>query len=121
MLQYFISTHGARKGFTDTALKTADSGYLTSRLVDVLQGCHHFENDCGTIKGIWAEPIVEAGDIIEGLREHIIGRVSLEDVHDPITGRVAKASSGQEITEDTASEIPECRYRTCSHPFSADL
>ncbi|MBS1812528.1 MAG: DNA-directed RNA polymerase subunit beta' [Acidobacteria bacterium] len=104
VLQYFISTHGARKGLADTALKTADSGYLTRRLVDVSQDVIISEDDCGTIKGIWAEPIVEAGDIIEGLRERIIGRVSLVDILDPITGQML-AHAGQEITEDLATEI----------------
>jgi len=104
VLQYFISTHGARKGLADTALKTADSGYLTRRLVDVAQDVIISEPDCGTIKGIWAEPITEGGDIIEGLRERIIGRVALEEVRDPITGQVL-ARSNEEITEDTATEI----------------
>ncbi|HKX27529.1 MAG TPA: DNA-directed RNA polymerase subunit beta', partial [Blastocatellia bacterium] len=104
VLQYFISTHGARKGLADTALKTADSGYLTRRLVDVAQDVIVSESDCGTVKGIWAEPITEGGDIIEGLRERIIGRVSLEDVIDPITSEVL-AKAGEEITEDIASEI----------------
>jgi DNA-directed RNA polymerase subunit beta' len=104
VLQYFISTHGARKGLADTALKTADSGYLTRRLVDVAQDVIISEPDCGTIKGIWAEPITEGSDIIEGLRERIIGRVSLEDVRDPITGQIL-ASAGDEITEDIATEI----------------
>ena len=104
VLQYFISTHGARKGLADTALKTADSGYLTRRLVDVAQDVIISEPDCGTIKGIWAEPITEGGDIIEALRERIIGRVALEDVHDPITGQVI-ANANEEITEDIATEI----------------
>ncbi|MBL8169240.1 MAG: DNA-directed RNA polymerase subunit beta' [Acidobacteria bacterium] len=104
VLQYFISTHGARKGLADTALKTADSGYLTRRLVDVAQDVIISEMDCGTVKGIWAEPITEAGDIIEGLRERIIGRVALDDVIDPVTGETL-AQSGQEITEDLATEI----------------
>ena len=104
VLQYFISTHGARKGLADTALKTADSGYLTRRLVDVAQDVIVSESDCGTIKGIWAEPITEGGDIIEGLRERIIGRVALEDVRDPITGQIL-ARSSDEITEDIATEI----------------
>jgi DNA-directed RNA polymerase subunit beta' len=104
VLQYFISTHGARKGLADTALKTADSGYLTRRLVDVSQDVIISEDDCGTIKGIWAEPIIEAGDIIEGLRERIIGRVALVEVRDPITGQ-GLAGAGQEITEDLATEI----------------
>jgi DNA-directed RNA polymerase subunit beta' len=104
VLQYFISTHGARKGLADTALKTADSGYLTRRLVDVAQDVIISEPDCGTIKGIWAEAITEGSDIIEGLRERIIGRVSLEDVKDPITGQVLVHAS-DEITEDIATEI----------------
>ena len=104
VLQYFISTHGARKGLADTALKTADSGYLTRRLVDVSQDVIISEDDCGTIKGIWAEPIIEAGDIIEGLRERIIGRVSLVDIHDPITSQLL-AKAGQQMDEDLATEI----------------
>ncbi len=104
VLQYFISTHGARKGLADTALKTADSGYLTRRLVDVAQDVIISESDCGTIKGIWAEAITEGGDIIEGLRERIIGRVALDDVRDPITGQML-AHASEEITEDIATEI----------------
>jgi DNA-directed RNA polymerase subunit beta' len=104
VLQYFISTHGARKGLADTALKTADSGYLTRRLVDVAQDVIISEDDCGTVKGIWAEPITEGSDIIEGLRERIIGRVALEDVRDPITGQIL-ATINDEITEDLATEI----------------
>ncbi|MEP7272653.1 MAG: DNA-directed RNA polymerase subunit beta', partial [Acidobacteriota bacterium] len=104
VLQYFISTHGARKGLADTALKTANSGYLTRRLVDVAQDVIVSEADCGTIKGIWAEPITEGGDIIEGLRERIIGRVTLEDVRDPITAQIL-TKAGDEITEDVATEI----------------
>ena len=104
VLQYFISTHGARKGLADTALKTADSGYLTRRLVDVAQDVIISEPDCGTVKGIWAEPITEGSDIIEGLRERIIGRVSLEDVRDPITGQIL-AAFNEEMTEESATEI----------------
>ncbi len=104
VLQYFISTHGARKGLADTALKTADSGYLTRRLVDVAQDVIISEDDCGTLRGIWAEPIIEGGEVIEPLRERIVGRTALEDVRDPITGQVIiKANS--EITEDLANEI----------------
>ena len=88
VLQYFISTHGARKGLADTALKTADSGYLTRRLVDVAQDVIIHEPDCGTMDGIEARPIVEAGETIEPLRDRIIGRVTLEDVIDPITREV---------------------------------
>src|SRR5438876_7641414 len=82
VLQYFISTHGARKGLADTALKPADSGYLTRRLVDVSQGVIISEHDCGTVDGIEARAIVESGEIIEPLRDRIIGRVSLEKIKD---------------------------------------
>ncbi|MFZ4986703.1 MAG: DNA-directed RNA polymerase subunit beta', partial [Blastocatellia bacterium] len=104
VLQYFISTHGARKGLADTALKTADSGYLTRRLVDVAQDVIISEVDCGTVKGIWAEPITEGSDIIEGLRERIIGRVTLEAVLDPITGQTL-IEVNEEVSEDAATEI----------------
>ena len=104
VLQYFISTHGARKGLADTALKTADSGYLTRRLVDVAQDVIISEADCGTVKGIWATAIIEGGEEIESLRDRIIGRVALEDVRDPITGDVI-VEGGQEITEDLAGQI----------------
>jgi DNA-directed RNA polymerase subunit beta' len=79
VLQYFISTHGARKGLADTALKTADSGYLTRRLCDVAQDVIVTETDCGTSDGIYVEPIIESGEIIEPLRDRIVGRVALED------------------------------------------
>ena len=79
VLQYFISTHGARKGLADTALKTADSGYLTRRLCDVAQDVIITETDCGTGDGIDVEPIIESGEIIEPLRDRIVGRVALED------------------------------------------
>ncbi|MCS6886065.1 MAG: DNA-directed RNA polymerase subunit beta' [Acidobacteriota bacterium] len=104
VLQYFISTHGARKGLADTALKTADSGYLTRRLVDVAQDVIVSEYDCHTLKGIWAEAITEGGEVIEHLRDRIIGRVALENVVDPVTGEIL-ARAGEEITEDIAAEI----------------
>jgi len=92
VIQYFISTHGARKGLADTALKTANSGYLTRRLVDVAQDMIVQEDDCGTLKGIDAVSLVEAGEIIQPLGERILGRTVLEDVIDPFTGDVlAKA------------------------------
>jgi len=103
VLQYFISTHGARKGLADTALKTADSGYLTRRLVDVAQDVIISENDCGTVDGIFVGSIVESGEIIEPLRDRIIGRVSLEKIKD-YEGRVIVDING-EITEDLASSI----------------
>src|SRR5213595_4234912 len=87
-MQYFISTHGARKGLADTALKTADSGYLTRRLVDVAQDVIISENDCGTLDGIEARAIVESGEVIEPLRDRIIGRTTLEKIIDPFTGEV---------------------------------
>jgi DNA-directed RNA polymerase subunit beta' len=105
VLQYFISTHGARKGLADTALKTADSGYLTRRLVDVAQDVIVTEYDCGTVKGIWATAIIdETGEEIESLRDRIIGRVALEDVRDPITGEII-VKANEEITEDLAAAI----------------
>src|SRR5881227_1654943 len=103
VLQYFISTHGARKGLADTALKTADSGYLTRRLVDVAQDVIISEYDCGTVDGIYVAGIVEAGEIIEPLRDRIVGRVSLEKNKD-YDGNVI-VDINQEITEDLAGAI----------------
>jgi DNA-directed RNA polymerase subunit beta' len=103
VLQYFISTHGARKGLADTALKTADSGYLTRRLVDVAQDVIVSEYDCTTVDGIYVGSIVESGDIIEPLRDRIVGRVSLERIKD-YEGNVI-VDVNQEITEDLASAI----------------
>jgi len=104
VLQYFISTHGARKGLADTALKTADSGYLTRRLVDVAQDVIISEPDCGTLRGISATAIIEGGEEIESLRDRIVGRTSLDDVIDPVEGRVI-VEVGEEIDEDLAAEI----------------
>ena len=104
VLQYFISTHGARKGLADTALKTADSGYLTRRLVDVAQDLIITEEDCGTIDGIFVTAIMEGGDILEPLRDRIVGRVTQEDVYSP-TGGEAMVEVGQEIAQDVASAI----------------
>ncbi|MDP1570711.1 MAG: DNA-directed RNA polymerase subunit beta' [Vicinamibacterales bacterium] len=106
VLEYFISTHGARKGLADTALKTADSGYLTRRLVDVAQDVIISDFDCGTLDGIEARAIVESGEIIEPLRDRIIGRVSLERITDPITGQLI-LELNDEIDEDKASEVQE--------------
>ncbi len=103
VLQYFISTHGARKGLADTALKTADSGYLTRRLVDVAQDVIISEFDCGTLDGIFVEPIVEAGEVVEPLRDRIVGRVSLEQIKD-YEGNVI-VDVNQEINEDLAASI----------------
>ena len=98
VLQYFISTHGARKGLADTALKTANSGYLTRRLADVAQDCMVLEVDCGTIMGIEVEPLMEGGEIIQRLSDRILGRVALEDILDPFTDEVL-INAGQEIDE----------------------
>ena len=104
VLQYFISTHGARKGLADTALKTADSGYLTRRLVDVAQDVIITESDCGTNDGIYVEPIVESGEVIEPLRDRIVGRVSQDQIKD-YEGKVI-LTVNQEITEELAAAIP---------------
>src|SRR2546430_7477375 len=103
VLQYFISTHGARKGLAETALKTADSGYLTRRLVDVSQDVIVAETDGGTTEGIFVEPIIESGEIIEPLRDRIVGRVALEDQRD-YEGNVI-VGVNQEITEELAAAI----------------
>ncbi len=104
VLQYFISTHGARKGLADTALKTADSGYLTRRLVDVSQDVIISEHDCGTVDGIDIRAIIESGEVIEPLRDRIVGRVSLENVKDPFGGGVI-VKSNEAVTEEVANTI----------------
>ncbi len=103
---YFISTHGARKGLADTALKTADSGYLTRRLVDVAQDVIISEHDCGTLDGIEARAIVESGEIIEPLRDRIIGRVTLERITDPFSGETI-VDVNDEIDEELSSAIQD--------------
>src|SRR6202140_987408 len=103
VLQYFISTHGARKGLADTALKTADSGYLTPPLVDVAQDVIINELDCGTNEGIYVEPIIEAGVEVEPLRDRIVGRVSLDKIKD-FEGHVI-VEINQEITEELANSV----------------
>jgi DNA-directed RNA polymerase subunit beta' len=105
VIQYFISTHGARKGLADTALKTANSGYLTRRLVDVAQDIIILEDDCGTLRGIDIFSLVEAGEIIQPLSERILGRTALEDIVDPFTDNVLiKANS---MIDEEAVEIIE--------------
>ncbi len=104
VLQYFISTHGARKGLADTALKTADSGYLTRRLVDVAQDVIITEEDCQTLEGIHVTAIVEGGEVIEPLRDRLVGRVAMEDVYDPLTGDLI-IRGNEEINEDIANQI----------------
>ncbi len=104
VLEYFISTHGARKGLADTALKTANSGYLTRRLVDVSQDAIIVIKDCETLRGMMAEPLIEGGEVIVRIGDRILGRVALEDVVDPHSGEVL-AEMNQEITEDKVEAI----------------
>ncbi len=104
VLQYFISTHGARKGLADTALKTADSGYLTRRLVDVAQDVIVSEQDCGTLRGIWAEAIIRNGEEVESLRDRIVGCTSLDDIIDPVDNTPI-VEANQEINEDLAANV----------------
>ena len=104
VLEYFISTHGARKGLADTALKTADAGYLTRRLHDVAQDMIVGEVDCGTLRGIFTTALKDNEDIVEPLYDRILGRTSLHDVHDPITGDLL-VSAGQDIDEVIAKNI----------------
>ncbi len=135
VLQYFISTHGARKGLADTALKTANSGYLTRRLVDVAQDVVISEPDCNTLEGIFVTPLVEGGEIIEPIGERILGRVALEDIHDPFTGEVL-VHANEEIDERLVEKIENaglervkirsvltCRSRrgVCSRCYGRDL
>jgi DNA-directed RNA polymerase subunit beta' len=106
VLQYFISTHGARKGLADTALKTANSGYLTRRLVDVGQDCTIQEYDCGTLDGIRVTKLEEAGEVIQPLADRILGRVVLEDVIDPLTGEVL-VEANTELEETLVKTIED--------------
>jgi len=106
VLQYFISTHGARKGLADTALKTANSGYLTRRLVDVAQDAVIGEEDCGTMDGIEMTPLMEGGEVIEPLGDRVLGRVALEDIRDPFTGDVI-VKANQEINEELVQRIED--------------
>ena len=124
VLEYFNSTHGARKGLADTALKTANSGYLTRRLVDVAQDSIVTEEDCGTDAAITARPIIEAGEIIASLGQRVLGRTASVDVKDPKTGSVIVAG-GEEIMEEhveklETSGVTEVRIRsalTCTTKF----
>ncbi len=106
VLQYFISTHGARKGLADTALKTANSGYLTRRLVDVAQDAIIAEEDCGTLDGIYMTPLVEGGEVIEPIGERVLGRVVLEDVVDPFSKDII-VEANEEIDEGKVEAIEE--------------
>jgi DNA-directed RNA polymerase subunit beta' len=106
VLEYFISTHGARKGLADTALKTADAGYLTRRLVDVSQDVVILEHDCGTLRGLVATAIKKNEEIVETLYERILGRTTVHNVYHPLTGNQI-IGAGEEITEEIAAEIEE--------------
>ncbi len=135
VLQYFISTHGARKGLADTALKTANSGYLTRRLVDVSQDMVVRHEDCETEDGIEIGALVEGGEIIEPIGERILGRVALEDICDPVDGTVL-SEAGSEINEDKVAAIAhagiehvmirsvltcEAEYGVCTRCYGRDL
>ena len=111
VLDYFISTHGARKGLADTALKTADAGYLTRRLVDVAQDVVITEEDCGTLRGIATTALKDNEDIIEPLSDRIEGRTSLHDVYDPVSEKLIIAA-GEQITEQLAKQIEEAGVET---------
>jgi DNA-directed RNA polymerase subunit beta' len=106
VLEYFISTHGARKGLADTALKTADAGYLTRRLVDVAQDLVITEEDCGTLRGLKVTALKDNEDIVEPLSERILGRVTVHDVYDPITDELI-CGANEEITDEIAKRIEE--------------
>jgi DNA-directed RNA polymerase subunit beta' len=121
VLQYFISTHGARKGLADTALKTANSGYLTRRLVDVTQDLVVTEDDCGTLQGVSMKALVEGGEVVESLRERILGRVCAADVINPESGKII-CSMNTLLDEDAveaieAAGIDEVKVRT---PLTCD-
>ncbi|MGH8312444.1 MAG: DNA-directed RNA polymerase subunit beta', partial [Gammaproteobacteria bacterium] len=135
VLQYFISTHGARKGLADTALKTANSGYLTRRLVDVAQDLVVTEVDCGTHEGLFMKPIVEGGDVVEPLRERVLGRVLAEDVQTPGTKKLL-VEAGTLLDERWVEKLEELsvdrvkvrspitcetRYGVCAQCYGRDL
>ncbi len=135
VLQYFNSTHGARKGLADTALKTANSGYLTRRLVDVAQDLVVTEDDCGTSQGITMIPLIEGGDVVEPLHERVLGRVIVSDVLDPATDKVV-ITAGTLLDEKWVSKLEELsidqvfvrspitcesRYGICSACYGRDL
>ncbi|PTL38471.1 DNA-directed RNA polymerase subunit beta' [Alkalicoccus saliphilus] len=111
VLEYFISTHGARKGLADTALKTADSGYLTRRLVDVAQDVIIREEDCGTDRGLEVQAITEGAEVIEGLYDRLVGRTVFQNVYHPETNELLVARN-EEISEDTAKVIEDSGIKT---------
>ena len=104
VLEYFIGTHGARKGLADTALKTADAGYLTRRLVDVSHDVIINEEDCGTLRGLVATAIKDKDSVVESLGERILGRTSVHDIFNPLTGELI-VHAGDEIREAAAELI----------------
>ena len=104
ILEYFISTHGARKGLADTALKTADAGYLTRRLVDVAQDVIIYDKDCNTLRGITVEALKKNEEIVETLGERILGRVSLHDVYNPLNDELI-VKAGEEISNEIVKQI----------------
>ncbi len=106
VLEYFISTHGARKGLADTALKTADAGYLTRRLVDVAQDMIVSEEDCGTLRGLVVQALKDNDEIVEPLSERVVGRIAVHDVIDPISDEII-INSGEEINDNLAKKIDE--------------
>jgi len=135
VLQYFISTHGARKGLADTALKTANSGYLTRRLVDVTQDLVVTEEDCGTTQGVAMKALIEGGEVVESLRERILGRVSTSDIINPESGQVMYPANTL-LDEDAVEAIEavgldevkvrtpltcETRYGLCAKCYGRDL
>jgi DNA-directed RNA polymerase subunit beta' len=135
VLQYFISTHGARKGLADTALKTANSGYLTRRLVDVAQDLVITEQDCGTNDGLLMSPLIEGGDVVEALAERVLGRVLAEDTHDPLghqllltAGSMLDESAVQLLEDNSVDNVRvrsvitcKTRYGVCSSCYGRDL
>jgi len=126
VLEYFISTHGARKGLADTALKTADAGYLTRRLVDVAQDLIISEEDCGTLRGLKVTALKDNEDIVEPLSERIVGRVSVHDIYDPLSDKLILPAN-EEITDELAKKIDEAGVEeveirsvlTCETKFGA--
>ena len=120
VLEYFNSTHGARKGLADTALKTANSGYLTRRLVDVAQDCIITAEDCGTDKGIKLGAVIDSGEVLVSIGDRILGRVPADDVTHPSTGEVL-VKAGDLIDEAQARQLDEAQVQEISDPLGSDL
>ena len=120
VLEYFISTHGARKGLADTALKTADAGYLTRRLVDVAQDVIIQEEDCGTLRGLIASAIKNNEEVVASLTERILGRSTVHDIYNPLSGELIVAS-GEIITDEVAHKIEDSPIESVENTFSIDL